>query len=235
MQLLLRLRDGSMPAVQYEKRKGKRREYQNYLVQPHFFWVTAGQSGRKIKGGTMKRFNLMLILLLLPFLTSACRGLFSREQPDHLPVLEPGSEIDNMVITTGVEDAVPLWAYCHCTSESDKQITVACPELSYPKLAIGTVFNLRDLIPASIDMPSLTWEIYLDEQPVNLNAFDIHDIVTPDLLPSPSPVREGFMIITVWDIVLENPTPGSHTLQGMARSEDETYSWAVDFTVGKRP
>lgn len=224
-----------MPAVPYKKSTGKRKGNRNYLVEPHIFLMTAEQSCHKMKGEPMKRFNLILILLSLAFLNGACRGLFSQGQPDRLPILEPGSKINNMVLTTGVEGAIPLWSFCERTAENDNQVTVTCPELSYPRLAIGTAFNMKDLIPPSTDIASLTWQISLDEYPVNSSAFDIHDIVTPGLLPNPVPVREGFRIVSVWDIVLENPTPGRHRLQGMAKSENETYGWIVDFAVDEQP
>lgn len=95
-----------MPTVLYDTRKGKRREYQNQPVQPHFFLVTAEQSGHKIKGEIMKRFNLMLIMLLLAFLTSACNGISFQVQVDEsavsISIFEPAST------TTGVVEP-PLW------------------------------------------------------------------------------------------------------------------------------
>jgi hypothetical protein len=35
----------------------------------------------------------------------------------------------------------------------------------------------------------------------------------------------------VWDVVLANPTPGMHSLQGRAYTEADTYHWVVNFIV----
>src|SRR5688500_20261144 len=42
------------------------------------------------------------------------------------PMLEPGDQIGSMVITTGAEDAAPLWAFCLPTVNSDHLLMVDC-------------------------------------------------------------------------------------------------------------
>jgi hypothetical protein len=37
--------------------------------------------------------------------------------------------------------------------------------------------------------------------------------------------------VTVWDIVLVNPTPGVHILQGVAKVENEIYTWVANFAI----
>ena len=149
------------------------------------------------------------------------------------PMLKPGEMIDDMVITTGVENANPYWALCSSTKENDQSINVDCGELSYANLAIGHTFAVMDLMPQSIDWEELTWEMSLDGHPIDLDAFGIYEFVTPDLAPSPSPVREVFKQSRLWNVVLVNPNPGAHRLQGQAQSPDgeEAYTWAVNFTV----
>jgi hypothetical protein len=70
-----------------------------------------------------------------------------------------------------------------------------------------------------------------DERPVELGAFGTYDFVHPDLTLSPSPIREVFKKVTVWDIVLVNPTPGVHILQGVAKVENEIYTWVANFAI----
>ena len=166
------------------------------------------------------------------FSTSAIERHFPGEFSTD-PMLEPGEMIDDMVITTGVENATPFWVLCSSTKENDHSIRVDCGDLSYAKLAIGHTFGVMDLIRQCIDWEEFTWEMSLDEHPIDLKAFGVSDIVRPALAPSPSPVREVFKQVRLWDVVLVNPTPGMHRLQGQAQSPDGavTYTWVVNFTV----
>jgi hypothetical protein len=150
------------------------------------------------------------------------------------PMLQPGEKIEEMVLTTGVEDAFPLSSICLPTKENDHSIRADCREVSVrANLAIGPTFGVMDLIPQSMDWEELIWEMSVDGHPIDLKAFGVYDFVHPDLAPSPSPIREVFRVLRVWDVVLVNPTPGTHRLQGQAQSRDgvATYTWVVNFTV----
>src|SRR5690242_7383370 len=97
------------------------------------------------------------------------------------PLLKPGEKIDDMVITTGAENAYPLSAFCSPTKLSDGSIRVDCAELAVcANLAIGETFGVLDLIPSSIDWGELTWELSVDGHPIDLKAFGLSDIVRPD-------------------------------------------------------
>jgi hypothetical protein len=148
--------------------------------------------------------------------------------------LQPGEKIDDMVITTGVKDALPLLALCSATRENDHSIRVDCGELSVcANVAIGHTFGVMDLIPQSSGWDELIWEMSMDGHPIDLEAFGVYDFVHPDLAPSPSPVREVFKVARDWNVVLVNPTPGMHTLRGQAQSRDgaEAYTWVVNLPV----
>jgi hypothetical protein len=150
------------------------------------------------------------------------------------PMLQPSEKIDEMVITTGVQKALPLTAFCSPTKLSDGSIRVDCAELAVcANLAIGETFGVMDLIPSSIDWGELTWELSVDGHPIDLAAFGVSDFVYPDLAPHPSRIREVFRVARLWDVVLVNPTPGMHQLQGRAQPQDgaAAYTWVVDFTV----
>ena len=150
------------------------------------------------------------------------------------PMLKPGEKIDDMVITSGVEDAFPLSAFCSPTKENDHSIRVDCRELSVcANLAIGQTFGVTDLIPASIDREDLTWKMSVDGHPIGLEAFGVSDSVHPDLVLNPSTGRELFKVGRLWNVVLVNPTPGMHQLQGQAQPRDGAapYTWVVNFTV----
>ena len=156
------------------------------------------------------------------------------------PMLQPGEKIGDMAITTGVEDAFPLSAICSARKENDYSIQVDCGELSVcANVAIGQPFGViglihaMNLIPQPINWEELVWEMSVDGHPIDLEAFGVHDIVYPDLAHSPSPVREVFKMERLWNVVLVNPTPGLHRVQGQAQTRDgaATYTWVVNFTV----
>jgi hypothetical protein len=185
--------------------------------------------------------KLSRFLVVVIALSSFLVAFSQRENETHFferfltyPALQPGDKIEDMVITTGVENAYPLTAFCSPTIENDHSIRVDCGELSLcANLAIGQTFGVTDLIPPSIDREELTWKMSVDGHPIDLEAFGVYDFVRPDLAPSPSPVREIFKVARLWNVVLVNPTPGTHTLRGQAQPRDgaATYTWVVNFTV----
>jgi hypothetical protein len=169
-----------------------------------------------------------LVLFGIVFILTACQTAGQR----HLAAIsQPGDRISTMSLTTGVSDAAPLWSFCLPTIENDHLISVRCRELDYRKLAIGHTFGVMDLLPEAIDPSELNWELYLDGHPIDLGAFGTYDFVHPDIAASPSPIREVFRKVTVWDVVLVNPTPGEHTLRGLVRTEADTYIWHVNFAI----
>lgn len=145
------------------------------------------------------------------------------------PMLKPGDVIVDMVITTGVENAFPLWAVCAPKKVDDRSIIADCGDLSYDNLAIGHTLGVMDLVDPTIDWEELNWEMSLDGHPIDLQAFGVYDFVHPDF-PS-KPLGEVFRILRVWDVVLENPTPGMHRIDGQVQDGDATYTWAINFTI----
>lgn len=181
----------------------------------------------------LSRFLVVVIAVSAFLVAFSQRGnerlFFERFLTD--PMLKPGETIDGMVITTGIEDAFPLWAICSPRKVNDHSIRADCGEVSYANLAIGHTLGVMSLVPQSTDWEELVWEMSVDGHPIDLAAFGVYDFVHPDF-PS-KPFGEVFRVIRVWDVVLVNPTPGTHRLQGRAQSQDgaETYTWVVDFTV----
>jgi hypothetical protein len=154
------------------------------------------------------------------------------------PMLQPGEKIGDMAITTGVEDAFPLSAICSATKVNDHSIRVDCGELSVcANVAIGQTFGVMglihamDLISQPINWEALVWEMSVDGHPIDLEAFGPYDLVHQDLALSPTPVREFFKMERLWNVVLVNPTPGTHRVEGQVQDGAATYTWVVDFTV----
>ena len=148
----------------------------------------------------------------------------------HTSTITVGNEIDGMILTKGAADARPLWVFC--ASEVNKNVTTAdCRVPQVSRLAIGHVFLGTDNTFSETEWSELQWELYLDDQYINLDQFGTYDYLLPTMAPNPSRVREVFMKFTAWDVVLTNLQPGEHTLEGRVRAEAEEYSWAVNLII----
>jgi hypothetical protein len=168
-------------------------------------------------------FAKVILAFVLAFLQSDAAAA-------HTSMITVGDEIDGMTLTTGAVDARPLWVFC--ASEVNKNVTTAncrVPQLS--KLAIGHVFLGTDNAFSNTEWSELQWELYLDDQYINLDQFGTYDYLLPTMAPNPSLVREVFMKFTAWDVVLTNLQPGAHTLDGRVRAGAEEYSWVVNLVI----
>ena len=178
---------------------------------------------------------LVVALIIPPYLLSCIQKGIEWNAYGNLftyPMIRPGEKIDNMVVTTGVQNAFPLWTICTPEKVNDHSIRADCSELSLcANLTIGHTLGLMDMVDPSMEWEELNWEMSLDGHPIDLEAFGIYDFVHPDF-PS-KPLGEVFRVIRVWDVVLVNPNPGKHRLEGQAQTPDgaSTYTWVVDFTV----
>lgn len=179
----------------------------------------------------MKKFLLFIFVLLIAVVALAYVPI---GQSANNRTLKPGDEIDGMIVTTGVVEAPPLWAFCSPVLEDEGVLHVDCHVPSVSKLAIGHPFEGTDQALQSLDWSEKTWQLSLDGYPLDLEAFGVYTYVVPDLAPSPSPIREVFRQNKAWDVVLVNPTVGAHTLRGMAHTEVDTYLWTMNFMVEER-
>lgn len=77
----------------------------------------------------------------------------------------------------------------------------------------------------------MEWELYIDDQLIDLNDFGTYSYVLPTMAPNPSLVREVFMKFTAWDLVLTDLQPGAHPLEGRVRAGAEEYSRVVNLVI----
>lgn len=177
----------------------------------------------KIRLPRLLYFGLVLIL-------TACQAA---EHSLDSKMFKPGDTIDGMSLTTGAGDAPPLWAFCSPAEENPYITKTDCripPMLS--KVAIGHVFNIiSDQIPTQLDGSEFIWKLSVDEHPIDLANFGIYHFAMPTTSSTPFPVREVFKTFTAWDVVLTNLKPGAHTLNGVAQSETEIYTWIVNLII----
>ena len=152
----------------------------------------------------------------------------------HGAVLKPGDEMDGMRITTGAARAPSLWAFC--SSEEEVHIpTTNCRVPQMTALGIGHVFLPRDHAFSDMDWSALEGQLYIDNKfLVSLDDFGTYNYVLPTVAPTPSIAREVFTKFTAWDVVLTNLQPGTHTIQGMIRAEEEEYRWVVNLVIEAR-
>ena len=154
----------------------------------------------------------------------------ARIEPPHAAMLNAGENIDGMTLTSGAADARPLWFYCS-SKVSENIMSADCRVPQMPKLAIGHVFLGTDEILKNLDWSDLTWNLWIDSQPVNLDDFGTYDYVVPSMAAHPSLVREVFIKSTAWDVVLTDLKPGQHTIKGQVRSDTEFYKWNIKLVI----
>ena len=152
-------------------------------------------------------------------------------QPPSTAILKPGDTIDDMSLTTGAQDAAPLWAFCSPAQHHGNTATSDCTVPLIPRLAIGHFLMPGDDALSRLDWSEISWELTIDDQPIDLKSFGNHDFVLPAMSHSPSPVREVFVKFTAWDVVLTNLSPGQHTIHGSAQMGTESHTWVIHLII----
>ena len=176
----------------------------------------------------MKNFLRLMFNILMIAVVIACQ---SAGQSTDNSMLKPGDSIHGMTLTQGAASAAPLWAFCSSDQESKEIVAVDCRVPLLPRLAVGNIFMPTGESLTELGGSEITWELSIDDQIVDLDAFGTYDFVLPTMAHAPSPVREVFTKFTAWDVVLTNMKPGAHILHCMAQAETETYSWNINFTI----
>ena len=171
-------------------------------------------------------FSRLLHIAML-FILAGCQ---SQVMSAAVSSLKPGDTINDIVLGIGAAETPPLWAFCS-SQDGDHVKTSDCripPTIS--KVAVGHVFAIADAALIRSDWSEFTWSLSMDEQSIDLPAFGTYNFALPTLSNS-SPIREVFIEVTAWDVVLMDLKPGTHTLRGVAQSETETYSWVANIAI----
>lgn len=146
-------------------------------------------------------------------------------------MLKPGDEISGMNLTTGAKDAPPLWVFCSLIQQTGDVTITNCELPVLSKLGIGDLFALAGGKLDGVDWSALSWELSLDDQPLDLSAFGTFDYVAPISPKKPAPLTEVFKKFKAWDIVLANLSPSEHNLQGFAHTKSDSYTWLIHLTI----
>ena len=144
---------------------------------------------------------------------------------------EPLEALEGLSLATGAADAPPLWAFCSASAESTHIRTFNCRAPVWQTLAVGHLFLLADAALSNGRGSELVWEVAIDDYIVDLDSFGTFDYVMPAMPSSPSPIREVFMKVTDWNLVMTNLNPGTHTLSFRAQNETNTYLWLVNLVI----
>lgn len=146
-------------------------------------------------------------------------------------ILREGDNLNGMIVTSGTPHAAPLEAFCTFEVDEDVTTTIDCQVPPLQKLEIGHLIGVTGGALQELDWSKVDWQVYLDGYRLDLETFDQESYVEPELLSSPSPIREVFKQRKTWDIVLIDPTFGMHTLLCSAQTESIAYSWVVNFMI----
>jgi hypothetical protein len=152
------------------------------------------------------------------------------EQP-----LRPGDAIGTMSFSTRGETAPPIWQHCYpAFPETPSERSTACNVPPVARLAVGPGLRTTSDEFRRSAWSATEWELYLDGRRVDLAAFGTFDA---DLEPPLAKLRG-------WDVLLEKPTAGSHTLRtvlvrkqavsdGLRVAPAGRYELVVNFTLGQ--
>ncbi len=173
------------------------------------------------------RFYQMLCLGLT-LLLMACQ---LPVQSQKIAMFKPGDTIAGMSLTTGAQEAAPLWAFCSPVQYAGNTTTADCSVPAIPRLAIGHILMPGEEVPARLNWSEISWELTIDGQPIDLKSFGTYEFLLPAMSPDPSPVREVFMQFTAWDVVLTNLNPGEHTIHGLAQMGSYSHTWVMHLTI----
>jgi len=174
----------------------------------------------------MRSNNLFNPAVMIAVVVAACQTV---TQPSAIVSLKPGDQVDGMILTTGASDAPPLWAFCSSPQERNHATRVDCRVPQLPNLAIGHTFGVANEALQESDWSAA--ELYLDDIPMDLDAFGTYNFTLPTIANSPSRVREVFRRFTAWNIVLTELKPGKHTLRGLVRTQVNTFTWLINLTI----
>jgi hypothetical protein len=216
-------------------------------------------------GKTMKHFPFLVCLVLTIGLVVSCAGPATPAPtviptskpvpptlvpPTSVPMLRPGGALDEMSVAKEPPESEwpPLWAFCASAFSTEPgSITVECSVPPVPNLGIGHGWFAVDEATRAANWQAMTWELYLDDQAIDLDAFGAADFDLPRTgLPGREPDEEVVTKLRTWDVLLSNPTLGKHTLRSVLHIDQEidtgfhanqpgTYELIVNFTIEEPP
>jgi alpha-amylase len=139
-----------------------------------------------------------------------------------LVLLGPGDKIGEMALNKSPSQNPSLWEYCPMAwSDRPGGEPAVCTMPWQPEVEIWGAWGAKDQAFLDAGWEALAWEISVDGQALDLEAFGTWDFDWA--AEDGTPVR-----IRAWDLKLVNPTPGKHTLHYILRAtRDVNNGFAV--------
>lgn len=145
--------------------------------------------------------------------------------PDPQPVaglLGPGDPIGDMLLAAGGRDsAARLWEFCDSDVTESGVLVRKCTVPARPSLFVGWGAWGDTTEQLDAQWNAASWQLELDGEGINLPAFGSADYDV------------GFKL-RLWNVVLDRPTAGEHTLRYIRQSQEgitTDVTWAFDVTA----
>ena len=170
-------------------------------------------------------------------------------QPPVASLVKPGGKIGEMTVTTGSAklQGPPLWAFCSPAIPNPGVTTTQCDVPPLAEIAIGHGWFTATAELREANWKVMVWELYLDGQQLDLNAFGAYDDDLPQKgLPGQDPNKEIITKLRTWDVLLTKIQPGAHKLRSVVHIKQDvndgfepckagTYELVVNFNVSNTP
>jgi LPXTG-motif cell wall-anchored protein len=188
--------------------------------------MVSGQSLTSKEEDKMKARPIGITLLVL-MLLSVSGAIYAQG------ALQPGASIGGMSLRSGGSAGPPLWAFCSPAFLNPGVTNTECIVPPLPEVAIGHGCFFADEELRDTGWLLHHWEMYLDGQQIDLDAFGTLDDDLPQTgLPGLDPGEEVMTKLRSWDVVLVNPTVGTHTLRSVARFDEPMNNGFLTFEPG---
>ena len=169
----------------------------------------------------------ILCMCLTVFLLTACATApaiapASTPTPTADPLLEAGDTFNGMRLIREQGNTPWLWDYCDSeTAYESTTITRQCevPLTSELFIGLGWVLDTWEEVEAGWLADSATWELFIDDQPVDLSTFGVNDFEASGLK------------FRMWNVVIENITPGAHTIRYIFVESGASYDATWEFII----
>ena len=172
----------------------------------------------------MKKFVSLTLIILFVSILGAC----TKSKPKRIEgMINPGDEIDGMLFTTTdeVDWDNSITFLCDFSSSDDtNNRTAPCFTLPGNSVFFGNFSGVPYDNPEEADEPwqGIKSEVIFDGQPLNLPAFGYMEIELYDM---------EWKYARIWNLKVENITPGTHTIQTMWEDQEETIKNTYVFTI----
>ena len=169
--------------------------------------------------------KIHILLTLFIFLFAACKH-------DSLNFIEgqinPGDKIDGMLFQpiAKMDWSISLGSLCDMKSGKGPitDNTFSCYAQPGGRIFFGDCFGVGSDTPQEIEKlwQDFEIEVSFDDRRINLPPFGFHDI---------EPFQPGDPYVRIWNLMVENITSGTHTIQCVEEIEDGTDTTTYVFTV----